>query len=199
MKKLYKFGFWILLLVIASLFNLWRISITSCENRQRNLEELNNKRILSILNTNTILDRRLDPIRGKNIVTDEISEIQFRDKTIAILLSDFECNLCQEKELKRLYKLKENIKRRGIKIIGITTRDKKNITARQIKITKIEFPIYWVDDNYFFEQLSSSSSYPQVIYIVNSIVVSAFIPIPKDDRFSEMFYSDLLKKLEYIN
>ncbi len=79
-------------------------------------------------------------------------------------------------------------------MIGITTNDKKNQVINQKKFLKLDFPIYWVADE-VFKEISISNEYPQIIYIKDNIIQSAFIPVPTDDEFSEMYYEHLLKNL----
>jgi len=110
---------------------------------------------------------------------------------LVILLSDFKCGKCQEKELRRLDSLTSILAPYGVHILGLTTKYKKGFTARQKKNAKIKLPIYWINDD-TFNNLSFSSEYPQILYIVDSIIISAFKPITMDDEFSENYYKHLI-------
>ncbi|MBK8945427.1 MAG: hypothetical protein IPM32_09180 [Ignavibacteriae bacterium] len=190
--KIYKYGFWLLLLVSLTLFNLWRISKNRSEKEILKYEEKNKFRISSLINIHAT--GRIDKVVGKNVLNMGKKTDLFLNKSIAILLSEFRCNNCQEKELLRLNSLQKKLKTYGIEIIGITTQAKKNMTAIQKKKLKLNFPIYWVDDTTFSE-ISVSNDYPQIIYVKSKIIQSSFIPIPLDDEFSEIYFDFFLKKI----
>lgn len=190
--KIYKYGFWLLLLVSLTLFNLWRISKNRSEKEILKYEGKNKFRISSLINIHAT--GRIDKVVGKNVLNMGKKTDLFLNKSIAILLSEFRCNNCQEKELLRLNSLQKKLKTYGIEIIGITTQAKKNMTAIQKKKLKLNFPIYWVDDTTFSE-ISVSNDYPQIIYVKSKIIQSSFIPIPLDDEFSEIYFDFFLKKI----
>lgn len=191
MKKIYKYGFWILLITTFTLFNFWHITKTGCEKDTAKCKEINEKRISSLFLSNTILKRQIEIVDGKNIITNKQTNNLLKDTTIVILLSDFKCGKCQEKELKRLNKLQERKDLKNIKIIGITTKAKKNQVAVQRKILKLNFPIYWVDDETFFNKLAFADEFPQILFVADGIVISAFKPITMDDEFSENYYKNM--------
>ncbi|MCB0745938.1 MAG: hypothetical protein KDC52_11715 [Ignavibacteriae bacterium] len=194
MTKTYKYGFWILLISTFTFYNFWRITKTSCGKENILCKEINKKRISSLMKSNIISRGKIKSIKGKNIVTNELNECLLKDATLIILLSEFKCNECQEKELKRLNILNETIKSDGLNIIGITTISKMSQVIVQRKILKLDFPIYWVDD-ITFSKISVSNEYPQIIYVKDNIIQSAFIPVPLDDGFSEIYYEHFLKNL----
>ena len=82
---------------------------------------------------------------------------------------------------------------------GYYNKAQKDLTARQKKFPKINIPIYWRDDNAFLNVLSFSSEYPQLFYIANGIVISAFLPIAMDDEFPEKYYSNLISMISRYN
>jgi hypothetical protein len=90
MTIFYKFGFWTLLIIDLEKF-----------------KGINEKRISSLMVSNTISKRKRNPVIGDNIITHEICDNLFKDITLVILLSTFKCNKCQEKELERLNSLKK--------------------------------------------------------------------------------------------
>ncbi len=194
MKKIYKIGFWTFLLSTITFFNFWNITKNGCKKDNLKCIEINAKRITFLMASSFNDKRTLNSFSGKNIITSEPKEKIIKTTTLAILLSDFKCDKCQEKELERLNVLKENLSKSNIEIIGITTLSKKIQVAIQQKTLNLDFQIYWVDDAKFNE-ISIADEYPQIIYVKNNIIQSGFIPIPMDDEFSEMFYSELLKEL----
>jgi hypothetical protein len=109
MNKIYKYGFWVLLIITLTLFNFWHITKTGLAKEVKKCEEINNKRISSLLISNNYSNRKIDKVIGENIITGENINNLLRNKTIAILLAEFECNKCQENELKRLDALKEKL------------------------------------------------------------------------------------------
>lgn len=192
MIKIYKYGFWILLIIVVTLFNIWNISKNGCEKDTAKCKEINEKRVSSLMASGVKDNRTINSFSGKNIITSKPNKKIIKTKTLAILLSDFKCDKCQEKELKRLNGLKEKLSKSNIEIIGITTLSKKIQVAIQKKILKLNFPIFWVDDE-IFREISIAEEYPQIIYVKNNIIQTGFIPVPLDDRFSEIYYEHFLK------
>ena len=193
MSNLYKYGFWLVLLAIFTLFNVYRITKENFNKEKDVLIRLNEKRVEDLITSCIVRNRKIKAqINGKNILTKEISKNLLKDKSIVILLSDFECSKCQEMELKRLDSLKNILNPYGIFVVGITIKSKKDITIRQRKIANIKLPIYWVDNKTFFNKLSFSDKFPQILYIADSIIVSAFIPLAQDNEFSNKYYKKLI-------
>lgn len=199
MTKFYKYGFWFLLLFIFSLINFIRINRSVGKDVSQVVkDEKNIKRINSLLKTNSFNLRQTPLGYGEEIISKYKESNLFTEKAIVILLSEFKCDRCQEKELLRINKLKEDLKEEEIKIIGITTLEKKNEVAIQKRVLNLNFPIFWVEDT-LFNQLSFIKEYPQIIYIKNNIILSGFLPIPMDGEFSEMFYNELKKVISIKN
>jgi len=194
MQKLYKFGFWILIIVAFSFFNLWQITKRGYQKDIEYIKNINEKRISSLLVSNTIDERSINSVSGENIITQEKRSNLFQDTSIVILLSTFKCDKCQEKELERLNSLKEIFNGKGIKIIGITTKSKIDVVIKQIKISKIDFPIYWTDDDSFYNNIAFDKEFPQILLIANNMIISGFIPIPQDDEFSKNYLEYITKK-----
>ncbi|PIQ08102.1 MAG: hypothetical protein COW71_13505 [Ignavibacteriales bacterium CG18_big_fil_WC_8_21_14_2_50_31_20] len=189
MQKIYKLGFWVLLLTAITFFNFWQISKTGKKMDFAIDRQINEKRISSLLISNNNNKRQVEISNAENVVTNEQVTNLLKDTTLVILLTEPKCNKCQEKEIKRLNLLK---KQKNFNMIGITTQKRKNILAMQRKINKIDFPIYWIDDTTFYNNLAFDSEFPQIIYVINGKVISAFKPIPFDDEFSEKYYEELL-------
>ncbi len=112
------------------------------------------------------------------------------------MLSDFKCDRCQLNELKRLLKIEKELKSKGVDIIGITTRDKTDILISQRKIIHIDFPLYFIPDSIFYNELAFSKEFPQIIFVSDGIISSAFKPVVKDDKFSEDYYASLLSRIK---
>lgn len=192
MKKIYQYGFWVLLLLSFSLFNLWQITTNENEKKVDAIIRQNSKRLQSLLSSNIVSKRKIPSPNGINIISNKKKQEVIGDTAIVILLSDFKCNKCQINELQRLDSVQNTLKSRKFAIIGITTKDKKNRTITQTKIARISFPIFWIEKKVFYNKLAFDDEFPQVLIITNEIIVAAFKPIPKDDNFSEMFYNKLL-------
>lgn len=197
MKNIYKYGFWFLLLVTFSLFNLYRVKVSDLENNSETEKEIYKERINSLFVSNIILDREV------NEVTDVISRklLLNKDSTyMVILLSDFDCAKCQEKELIKLDSLQTQLEIYDINVMAITTQEKLNKSLIFKKQFDLTIPIAVVQDNIFKNGLSfDTTKYPQLIFIKNGIITLAFQPITKDFEFSEMFYSVFLDKVNNQN
>lgn len=125
MIKLYKYGFWVLILSIFTLFNFYRISKSNLNNKIEILKSKNKKRLVSLFTSCNISNRKIDPIRAVNIISQQISDNLLYDSTLVIFLSDFKCSKCQVKELKRLDSLTSFLSHYGVHILGITTKHKR--------------------------------------------------------------------------
>ena len=191
LAKFYKFGFWLFLVIIFTSLNLLRITNSGYESELEKLKEVNEKRVSSLLVSNSITKRLIVPVYGENILNHKINNNLLKDTCLVILLSTFKCNQCQENELKRLNSLKNIFGSNGVNVIGITIKSERDAVIRQQKITKINFPIYWVNDDSFYN-ISFYDEFPQILFIVNNVIVSGFIPVPFDDGFSEDYLSKLI-------
>lgn len=186
-----------MLITSVSVINYLRILQSGCEKELRVIRKLNEKRISNLFITNTCLFRNIKPISGENIITDEIKNNILEGRILLILLDKFECNKCQENELIRLNSVRQILSEKGIEVLGLITQSQKDVVIRQRKISKINFPIYWVEDGSFFNNLAVHKEFPQILLVSNNIILSAFIPVPQDDKFSEDFYRDLLSRIAY--
>ncbi|NLT50762.1 MAG: hypothetical protein GXX85_07610, partial [Ignavibacteria bacterium] len=178
MTRIYKYGFWLFLICTLTIINLYRLTKNGCEQENSLCKDINEKRISSLMLTNTIMARKINPILGENLITNKKEEI-FNENTLVILLSDFTCNACQADELKRIELLKDSFKSKNISIIAVTTKDKIGQVITQRKIAKIDYPMYWVDNAVFKNNISFANIYPQIMLIKNNQIVSSFIPVPK--------------------
>ncbi|MGQ9798055.1 MAG: hypothetical protein ACUVRG_02005 [Ignavibacterium sp.] len=93
-------------------------------------------------------------------------------------------------------KLKNEIDTSRIEIIGLTTDTHKYEVLIQRKITKINFPIYIVEDSVFSRIAIDKKQFPQILFIDDKFILSGFLPIPKDDQFSEEYFSNILSKIK---
>lgn len=173
-----------------------KVTKTNSENELKTINQLNDKRLSHLIITNNVLNRKLAPITGRNIITNQLNSNLLSRQALLILLDQFKCDKCQEKELKRMNKLKNEIDTSRIKIIGITTETHKYEVLIQRKITKISFPIYIVEDSVFSRIAIDKKQFPQILFIDDNFILSGFLPIPKDDRFSEEYFSDILLKIK---
>jgi len=185
----YKLNIWISLFIIVIISIVFLNLKVKLEVENIKCKRIYEKRIASLLTSNKIENRKVMPIKVKNILTNNQKYITFADTTIIILLAKPQCDKCQEKELSRLKELRS---KKNIEIIGITIESNIALVAIQKKLNRIDFPIYYLSEEIFNNNLSFSSGFPQIIYIVNGIVQSAFKPVPLDDEFSEKYYKELL-------
>jgi len=193
MIKFYKIIIPFLALLVISLFSIWRTSELRCNENFEKLTSTYEKRAASLFSSNTLLKRKLDLVRVKEIVSNNDFEISFQDTTIAILLSEFKCNGCQEKELKRMMDFGIRLKEfdKNIRVIGITAESQKNAVIRQRKTLGLSLPIYYTDDKTFYSRFNFYKEFPQIIIVQNNIIQSCFFPISFDDKFSHRFYENL--------
>jgi len=196
LAKFYKIGFWYLILVSIFLLNFLKVRKINGENELKTINKLDDKRLSHLMISNNVLHRKLKPITGRNIITDQLDANLLSRQALLILLDQFKCDKCQEKELIRMNKLRNKIDTGRIKIIGLTTKTHKYEVLRQRKVTKIDFPIYVVEENTFNNLAIDKKQFPQIIFIDNQFILSGFLPISKDDQFSEKHFSDILLKIK---
>ena len=173
-------------------FNAWRISNSRHIDNVDKLESVYNKRLISLFSSNTINDRRIELIEAKDIISDKVFKVTFKDLTFAILLSEFKCNKCQEKELRRIAEVDSLIKaaNKNINVIGITAKSQKNAVIRQRKILSLRFPVYCTEDKIFNSRFNFYKEFPQIIIVYNNIIQSCFFPIPIDNEFSRILLQE---------
>lgn len=194
MKK-YKIGFWFLLISFTALLNYLRVNNISYDNEIEKIRNQNKKRITSLLLSNTLINRRINGIKCKNIISDEIKQNIFRNNSLVILIDKFKCSKCQENELRRLDSLKLYFESKGLNVLGITSKSQKDVVIRQRKLLKITYPIYWAEDSVFYN-LNIVQKFPQILLVSDNIILSTFFPIVKDDEFSKLYYTDFISRME---
>lgn len=195
MVNFYKYGFFILFLILFVLLNTIRILTLKYEKDNDMINKKMNDRILSLFSTNSILNRHVKYFKGTELLTNKIELNILADTSIFILLDEADCNKCQENELKRLDSLNKKLNKGRVKIFGITTFKKSSTVIRQIKTNNISLPIYTIDTSMFDNELAIDRKFPQVLLVVNNIIVAAFKPLTFDDEFSQKYYDHLLKKI----
>lgn len=196
MVKFYKIGFWILLLSITLMINYIRTYQINCEDDVKDNQIRTKKRENNLFESNSIIMREITSFNAQDIIS-LINNTNILDgRSVIILLDQFKCNKCQEKELIRLKSLKHKFEMKGINVLGITTFQQRDNLIRQRKIAKINFPIYMVDEIIFKKIAFSKMDFPQVIYIDNGIILSGFLPISTDEKFSQDYYESILTKIE---
>ena len=111
---------------------------------------------------------------------------------------EFNCNKCQEKELRRIAEVDSLIKaaNKNINVIGITAKSQKNAVIRQRKILRLNFPLYIMDDDNFYSKFNFHKEFPQLIFVSNNIIQSSFFPIPMDNEFSRIYFEDLKDRMQ---
>ncbi|MEW6507686.1 MAG: hypothetical protein AB1432_08075 [Bacteroidota bacterium] len=193
MNKVYKLSFYPLVLTCLILINIWNITksqLTSEINLEKTKSE---ERIKTLFTANIFKTREIKDISGYNILDRSKIRIINKDSTyLVILLSDFDCRKCQENELLELQSTKEKFEERGVKIVCITIKDKVNQIASQMKFLRLDIPLYYVENEIYYNTFSFYDKYPQIILIEKGFVITTFKPIPDDLEFSKMFYDFLL-------
>jgi hypothetical protein len=154
-----------------------------------------NKRTVSLLSTNSLLNRRVKFLEGSEIFTNKKFQNILADTSFVILLDEADCNKCQENELKRLDLFNKDFNKDKIKIFGITTSKKASSVIRQIKTNNISIPIYTINTSVFYNELAIDRNFPQLLIVINNIIVSAFKPLTFDDEFSQKYYDYLFKNI----
>lgn len=196
MNSIYKYGFYVFILVSITLFNMWNISRTRSKEDIKVEKDKFEKRISSLLQSNMILKRNIDDVNGNDPISTKNSIVIKKDSNyLVVLLSDFDCSKWQENELLKIQEIKPQLETKEIKAVCITTKDKISQIISQMRFLKLNIPLYYVDDNIFSKELSFDEKYPQILLVEKGIIVSAFKPITRDFDFSELFYEQLLKKI----
>lgn len=195
MDRRKKYGILVVSICILTIFNLWNIIDKQNKNTIDKIIEKYETRISSLEESNTIFERERYNFSGFNVINNEYQDGLIKKSTLLILLSEFKCNKCQENELLKLENFYAKYSDK-VNVIGATTKKMKNHVGVQARNLKINFPIYYTDDSTFTNSLSFSTNYPQLLFVKDNIVVSGFVPISKDNEFSETFYQSLTNKLD---
>lgn len=199
MNNVYKYGFYVFILVSFTLFNIWNISTTELKNKGKNEHDKSNKQLESLQKSNIILDRNVPEIYGYEVIKGKKDKIISKDSTyLLFLLSEFDCSKCQENELKNASAIKERLMSYGIKVLCITKKEKLNRIIVQMRSMNIKIPLFFITDDEF-ARLSFDIEYPQIELIHKGVVVSAFLPVKQDYEFSSKYYNRLLAGLNAEN
>lgn len=193
--KIYKIGFWFLLISFTALLNYLRVNNNSYDNEIEKIRNQNKKRISSLLLSNISINRRLNNFECKNIITGETKQNIFQNYSLIILLDKFKCSKCQENELKRLDSLKLFFESKSLSIFEITSKSQKDVVIRQRKLLKITYPIYWVEDSVFYN-LNIIQKYPQILLVSDNIILSTFFPTVKDEEFSKLYFNYFIDRMD---
>ncbi|MCF8396251.1 MAG: hypothetical protein K9H06_20340 [Melioribacteraceae bacterium] len=198
-NKFYKISFWMLVIVLIISINAWHISSSIAEKNNNYSNTILEKRLDKLLEVNTILDRKIGVVYGKEIVSKNEELIISSDSTyLVVLVSDFDCAKCQENELLMVNNLIPFFKNKGINVICITTQDKLHSLVVQKEALSLSMDMYIIDENIFKNDLSIDSKFPQVLLINEGIITVAFMPIAKDAEYSKLFYNKITQRIDEI-
>jgi len=193
LKKIYKYGFWLLLLVTITLGNIMRITNIKCDERISYQSKIYTKRIISLLDDSFSKPKKIALVSGVDLYTYESYTDLFSTTTIAILLSDFDCSDCQEHELKKLNDMKRELEEFNIKICGITIADNRADVITQLKYLDFQLKVYIIDENVFFNTLSSTANFPQLIFVEDNKLYTSLSTIPRDLVYTDYFYKFIIQ------
>lgn len=176
-----------LLCICFTYININRIGSTD-ENKY--LDAKSTKRYDSIIKSTTILAKQLDDITAFNLINGDAIKLSFKEPTILLVMSGMGCHPCMHREFLNFQK----IYKKQFNIISICDEDSRPLLRKVQKIDNIEFPMYYVK-NEDLKLLSFTDKYPQILLLSNNQIISAFLPIPDDDAYSEWYASLLVKRI----
>jgi len=162
LNKLYRYGFWILFLLLLTSLNYIYFTLNSYSQNKTETTKTkpHSYRLSSFFIAEKIIGAKVQDINVMNPVNLKNETINLKKTTILILLS----NLGRNKILQ--YK----------------------------KINKVSFPCFYLESNEI-KQYSFNDKYPQILLVKDNRVVSAFLPVPDDDEFSEWYFKTLYDKI----
>lgn len=196
MKRTYKIIILIVFIITVCnlLYNLF--SINKSHFKKEELEK-NNSRYVSRILSEKIVGDKITELHLINIISDQKQKIEFNVPTIVILISKLGCSECSNRELKNLKSLNQKLGNK-INIIGIFSGMDRNDALKLKKVNNVGFNFFW-GEKIIFTEFSIADSYPQIFVIKNNLIISSFLPIPRDDKFSKWYFSSLEKKYSKWN
>lgn len=195
MNKLYRYGFWILFLLLLTSLNYIYFTLNSYSQNKTETTKTkpHSYRLSSFFIAEKIIGAKVQDINVMNPVNLKNETINLKKTTILILLSNLGCSPCQNRELKNLQRLYELFDSKSINIIAVFNESRNKILQYK-KINKVSFPCFYLESNEI-KQYSFNDKYPQILLVKDNRVVSAFLPVPDDDEFSEWYFKTLYDKI----
>jgi len=191
MQKVYQYGFFILLFIIATgitCFNLYKSNLFP---NKENIQSLAfSKRIESFARSGILSGKIINDVELETNNNSK-KKICFVKPTLLLFLSDSDCKGCTRKELeiyKELYKLKE--RKFDIKIILFVKntdyfKKLKDLVGNIIELFK--------GTDFLLKEYALESKFPQLLFIAKNRIISAFLPVILDEEFSK-WYSNLIQQ-----
>lgn len=195
MTKFYKYGFYAVIIIASILitfFNVRRIRVTN--NLSLSDSKFGSFRLSGLASSFDITGKYFPNLKLVDVINEKEKIINLENPTIILMLSNFGCSQCQNRELSIYQKLFNENK---INIIGVFNSHNRDMVLQLKRITNAQFDLYFGQEE-VFEKYKISVNYPQILYVVKNVVISAFQPIPEDDEFSN-WYAGLIKKKALFN
>lgn len=193
--KFFKFGFWALIIIVVTLINLFLNFEKSKNNSVNHIKNLDLKsiRLQTLMDSKIPLGKNFPNFSAYNIVSDKKEFKKFDELSLVLLLADYGCNRCQNRELKNCQKLFES--NDELNVVCVMNTIDRYSALRLRKVTQVKFPMF-VQDSSFFRNFSYSRNYPQLLLIHHNKINDTFLPIPEDDDFSEWFFEYVSVKIK---
>lgn len=180
-----------------TLYNFITINIDNATAQNKN--KIENQRLASLSNLLIKSGKRIEDLKMTDATTLKTSIVSFKDPVLMILLSNFGCSKCQNRELENINKYIKSVANNKIKIIAVGNTNDRDILLKLKKVTQINIPMYYNNISTFIDTYKIDDKFPQYIYVVNNRVVYSFLPLQDDDKYSEWLFTMLRKTNQYYN
>jgi len=169
------------------------------DNEMQNRENIDNKRLNafgnSLYNSGKIIadTQMIDAVTMKN------EKIVFKKPTLIILLSDYGCSKCQNRELENINKYLLSVSNNKINIIAIGNKNSREVILKLKKVTQSSIPMYLDANADFINTYKMTEIFPQLIYVLDNRIIYTFLPIQEDDNYSKWFFDNIRRNNQFFN
>ena len=189
----------VIIIIISSMtiYNYFRINADNYA--AQNHTNIESGRLASLSNLLNISGKRINDTTMIDAVTLKKEAISFVKPTLIIMLSNFGCSRCQNRELKNIIKYINSVANNKINLIAIGNTTDRDVLLKLKKVTQTNIPMYYNNTAAFINNYKVDEKFPQYLFAVNNRVVYTFLPIQDDDKFSEWYFSILKKNNQYYD
>lgn len=138
------------------------------------------------LNSYSLIGKYLKFSRIKKFSNKSMKNNIGNSPTLILIFNELGCNVCKEEETKFALEIASKYGRD--KVIAIVQSNNPRYIQGFIRINKIEFDVYYCDDNYFFEINEIMHSPLLIVTDKFNRIVAAHIPISGKPQYSEPFH-----------
>jgi len=124
-----------------------------------------------------------------------IEERLHQKPSLILIYSSLNCQVCVKQEMQFFNKLYDKISGK-INIIAICHTAELSLLRQYVRINSLKFSCYWDENNRVTTALGLKHTPAVLVIDKNLTIVNSLLPIPTNPKFSELFYTYAVEKIE---